>query len=102
MPRVDNLEELRALKPEIEAITSDYGLKDLRVFGSIVRGEMSEGSDVDFLATWPEPQQFSYFDLFDCQRQLQERLGRQVEIIDPQNISYWRLKKQILSEAVTL
>jgi len=44
-----NLEELRAFKPQLEHLAADYRACELRVFGSVVRGEADDTSDVDFL-----------------------------------------------------
>jgi len=99
MPRVNTLEELRALKPQILAITDRYGLKDIRVFGSIVRGEMTEESDIDFLARYPE-ENFSYFDLFHCGHAIENITGREIEFCHPEYIRYPSMEKHILNEAV--
>ena len=43
------LEYLRAEKrDEILALAQQYGIKDVRVFGSVVREEDTEDSDIDF------------------------------------------------------
>jgi predicted nucleotidyltransferase len=98
---VQSLAELRQLKPQIEAIASQYGLRNLRVFGSIVRGEMTATSDIDLLAEYPE-QDFSYFDLFHCQEDIERLVGRRVEIVHPAFIRYPEMRNTILHEARSL
>ena len=43
------LEELRTFRPEINAIARRRGVGDVRVFGSVARGDAGPDSDVDFL-----------------------------------------------------
>jgi uncharacterized protein len=44
-----DLGSLRAARRQIIAAASQRGLRDVRVFGSVARGEASETSDVDLL-----------------------------------------------------
>lgn len=43
------LEELRAQREQIVTLAAQHGASNVRVFGSIVRGEASEDSDIDLL-----------------------------------------------------
>jgi uncharacterized protein len=43
------MEELKAYREEIIAIANRYHAPNIRVFGSVARGEATENSDVDFL-----------------------------------------------------
>jgi len=43
------LEALRAREPEIQVIAAKHGAGNIRVFGSIARGDASTESDVDLL-----------------------------------------------------
>lgn len=43
------LEELKAYREEILAIAKRYHAPNIRVFGSVARGESTKDSDVDFL-----------------------------------------------------
>lgn len=54
-PRPDRptLEALRKHREEIEEIVSSFGANNVRVFGSIVRGEATEHSDIDLLIDVP-------------------------------------------------
>ena len=48
MPKL--LEQLRSKREEIYAIASKYSVSNIRVFGSVARGEERDDSDVDFLS----------------------------------------------------
>ena len=43
------LEVLRTKREEILSLAAKHGVKNVRVFGSVARGEEREDSDVDFL-----------------------------------------------------
>jgi predicted nucleotidyltransferase len=43
------LDELRQRRPEIERIAERHGARNVRVFGSVARGDAVPGSDVDFV-----------------------------------------------------
>ena len=70
------LSRLSEYAPEIRR---RFSVKALAVFGSVARGEASEGSDVDVLVTFKEK---ATFDLFmDLKFYLEELLGRGVDLV---------------------
>ncbi len=93
------LEELRAKKPEIEALAAKYGVSNIRVFGSVARGDAREDSDIDLLVTLPTDISLlgrahihnAFIDFFD----------RDIDLVSDRSISPY-LKKFILDEAVPL
>lgn len=44
-----NLDELRQYRPQILALAEKYGADNIRVFGSVARGDAKPESDVDFI-----------------------------------------------------
>lgn len=51
--RVPTLSDLREHRTEMLDVVSSFGGSNVRVFGSIARGEASDGSDVDLLIDVP-------------------------------------------------
>ena len=50
------LDELRRRRTEIQRIAESHGARNVRVFGSVARGDAVPGSDVDFLVDFdPDP-----------------------------------------------
>jgi predicted nucleotidyltransferase len=94
------LDELRAQKSAITALCGQYGVKRMRVFGSVARGEERPDSDVDFLVDFPRG-----YDLFAQRLPLTERLTdllrRRVELIPEHELSH-HIRDQTLKEAVDL
>lgn len=63
-----------------------YGVKEIGIFGSFVRNEAKESSDIDFLIEfYPEQKNFDNF--MELAFYLQNLLGRKVEIVTPQSLS---------------
>ena len=86
-------------RDEILRLAARYGATDVRVFGSVARGEAHEGRDVDFLVRM-EPGR-SIFDLAALVAELETLLGRRVDVV-PDDAIYWLLRRRILSEAQPL
>ncbi len=94
------LEELRTIKkPFIEAMAAECGLYELRIFGSVARGEERPDSDVDFLVKTGD--EVSLLDLVHFELEVGEILGRPVQAIPDDGLSPF-LKDRIINEAVPL
>lgn len=76
MPLRDRLSEMTEA---IRQAAAAHGALDVRVFGSVARGDEREGSDVDFLVTL-EPGR-TLLDLARLEIQLESLLGRRVDVV---------------------
>jgi uncharacterized protein len=93
------LETLRRdKKAAIAQLGEKYGARSMRVFGSVVRGENREASDVDFLVEFEKGR--TLFDLIGLRLDLQELLGVQVDVVTPGSLCY--IRSRVLSEAKSL
>lgn len=86
-------------RDQILRLADQYHTSELRVFGSVARGESNEGSDVDFLVK-PKPG-CSLFDLGGLLADLQELLGCRVDLVTDEGLKP-RLRERVLREAVPL
>lgn len=59
-------------------LAARYGASQVRVFGSVARGEARPDSDVDFLVSFPPDR--SIFDLVGLWLDLTDLLGREVDL----------------------
>ena len=80
-------------------LVEHYGVTNLGVFGSVVRGQAREGSDVDILADVPE--NMSLLGIISVENYLSDLLGMKVDFIPRSDIRR-ELKIHILDEAVTI
>jgi predicted nucleotidyltransferase len=92
-------ELLQAKREEILRICAKYGAHNVRVFGSVVRGEADERSDIDFLVEL-EPGR-TLFDLGGLQYDLEQLLGCRVDVVTERGLKP-RIRERVLREAVPL
>jgi hypothetical protein len=93
------LEELRRRRAELLRLAERHGARNLRVFGSVVRGETTPSSDLDLLVDW-EPGR-SLLDHAGLALDLQDLLGMRVDIGTERSL-HWYVRDRILIEAVAL
>ncbi len=77
---------------------------ELSVFGSVLREDFKETSDIDFLVVFDPQIQLSLMDLVGIQYELEELIGRKVDLVEKRSIENshnWIRRKNIL-EAATL
>jgi uncharacterized protein len=90
---------LKEKRNEIMHVASRYGAINIRVFGSVARGDSDEKSDIDFLVEMKPGH--GLFDMGGMLMDLQTLLGRTVDVITPQGIKP-RIRNRILREAIEL
>ena len=94
------LEELiRARRDEILQMASRHGAHNVRIFGSVARGEADEQSDLDVLVDLETGR--SLFDLGGLLVDLEELLGCPVDVVTEQGLRD-RIRHRVLQEAVPL
>jgi predicted nucleotidyltransferase len=93
--RLDQL--LEEKRGEILRIASEHGAHEVRVFGSVARGEADRESDIDFLVEL-EPGR-SLLDLGGLQMELESLLGRRVDVVTARSLKA-RIRERVLQEAV--
>ena len=92
-------EVIKRKRSDILRIAEKHGVRRIRIFGSVARGEAGPQSDVDFLVeVGPKHSRFFPGGLV---ADLQDLLGRKVDVVETEGI-YPLLKDQILKEAVAL
>jgi predicted nucleotidyltransferase len=90
---------LQSNRRDILALAEKRGARNVRIFGSVVRGEARPDSDVDFLVDL-EPGR-SVFDLGGLLMDLQSLLGLEVDLVTEAGLRP-RLRQQVVAEAKPL
>jgi len=93
------LDDLHAHRAEILALAERYGAYNVRVFGSVARGDATPDNDVDLLVNLPS--HFSLLDLSELVGALQTLLGCPVQIASAAHLRD-ELRPYILRDVVSL
>ena len=94
---IDDL--LKDKREDILRIAAKHGAYNVRIFGSVARGEADDQSDIDILVEM-EPGR-SLFDLGGLLMDLQDLLGRKVDVATEKGLRE-RVRERALKEAVPL
>jgi len=90
------LDQLRAHRKEILALAARHGVEDVRVFGSVARGEERPDSDIDLLIGMRYD--VDPFGFLRFRREVAALMGRKVDVVFEKGI-YHHLRDTILQEA---
>jgi predicted nucleotidyltransferase len=96
---IPTLRDLRLRRDEILRLAEKHNAFNVRVVGSVARGEADADSDIDLLMTLPPKR--SVFDLVSLWLDMQELLGHAVSII-PDSSADEAFMQSILKDAVSL
>jgi predicted nucleotidyltransferase len=92
------LEEIKEiLKKHKEDVVREYKVKEIGIFGSLVRGEQKKRSDIDILVEYSELPDL--LKLIELERHLQRLLKKKVDLVEKNGIRP-ELKDRILKEVV--
>ncbi|MFO0804254.1 MAG: nucleotidyltransferase family protein [Gemmataceae bacterium] len=92
-----NLEQVRQRRPDIERLARQYGAQNIRIFGSVARGDAGPQSDVDVLVNFERGR--SLLDQAGLQLDLVDLLGCKVDVVSEGAV---KPGHPILREAVML
>jgi uncharacterized protein len=93
------ISELRSHRDRILKLAAHHGARNVRVFGSVARGDERSDSDIDFLVDIEAGR--SVLDVIGLQQDLEELLGHRVEVFTDGDLSPY-MQNQVLAEAASL
>ena len=91
-----DIEIVKNKRNEIVRIARRHGATNIRVFGSVARGDDDQNSDVDFLVDLERGR--SLLDLGGLLMDLQKLLGRPVDVVTEKGLRQ-RIRERVLREA---
>ena len=94
-----NKEEVIALLRKNMNTLSEFHVKALYLFGSVVRGDEKMTSDIDILVEFEHDAHIGLFEFSRLQRTLSSMLGREVDLATPEAL-HKAMKGRIMEEAV--
>ena len=89
---------LEKIKPIVLIVLKKYKIKKASIFGSYARGEENKNSDIDILV---EPREGMGLEFVGMALELEDKLGRKVDLVTYKSISHY-LRKYILEDEVRI
>ncbi|MEX2473206.1 MAG: nucleotidyltransferase family protein [Gemmatimonadota bacterium] len=93
------LDRIRARRAEILALAERHGASDVRVFGSVLRGDAREDSDIDLLVRFHAGR--SLLDHVALRQDLADLLESEVDVVSEPAL-HWFIRDRVLAEAEPL
>jgi predicted nucleotidyltransferase len=97
--RAVTLDEVRAHRDAIIRLGQRFGVRNIRVFGSVARGEATPVSDLDLLVDVDRGH--GYFDMTGFALAVEDELGVMTQVATPGGLKL-RIRDRVLGEAVAL
>jgi uncharacterized protein len=97
--RMVTLDELRKRREQILALANSHGARNVRVFGSVARGEATQESDLDLVVDFDAGR--SLMDHGELVMDLEETLGCRVDVVSARGLRE-RFRERVLADAVPL
>ncbi len=90
---------LHSHRDSVLALAASIGAENVRIFGSVLRGEDTESSDLDLLVDVPRGT--TLLDMVRLQNALEDQLGVRVDVLTAGDLPV-RFREQVIREARTL
>lgn len=90
-------DDIALRRREIVAAAAEHGARDVRIFGSVARGEDRADSDIDLVVTLDAGR--TLLDLAELELRLEQLLGRKVDVITERSIRP-PVRAEVLRDAV--
>lgn len=99
LPKMTTSEIIKMRREKILAIAERHGADDVRIFGSVARGEAGPDSDIDFLVRFRAGT--TLLDQAALIRELEAALGSRVDVVSESGLKT-RIRERVLREAIRL
>jgi uncharacterized protein len=82
--------------PDLESFCRKWRVRELALFGSVLRDDFSPESDVDVLVTFAPEAPWNLWDVIRMQEELEGLLGRKVDLVEKEAIRNPFRRREIL------
>ena len=82
---------------DIVLLCKKYGINELSIFGSSIRDDFTQNSDVDILVSFGNGLEITLFDIMDLENEFSRLLKREVDIVEKESLKNPIRKNRILS-----
>jgi predicted nucleotidyltransferase len=82
---------------DIIVLCEKYGINELSIFGSSIRDDFTQDSDVDILVSFGDKSEITLFDIMDLENEFSQLLKRDVDIVEKESLKNPIRRDRILS-----
>jgi len=82
---------------DIIFLCKKYGINELSIFGSSIRDDFTQNSDVDILVSFGNKSEITLFDIMDLEDEFSQLLNREVDIVEKESLKNPIRRNRILS-----
>ncbi len=93
------LELLEKRRSEILALAEQHGAYNVRVFGSVARGDTTVESDIDFLVEFKPGH--GLIDRIALMQELEDLLGYEVDVVRERSLKQ-QIRERVMKDAISL
>ena len=83
----------------IIALAKKYRINELSFFGSILREDFQQDSDIDILVQFDDEADYSLFDIFEIKEEFEKALGREIDLVEKKGLRNPYRRDNILRNA---
>ena len=91
-------QHIRIPHDEIVAFCERHHIRKLSLFGSVMREDFNDDSDIDMLVEFDSGAVVTYFDMAQIEIELSNLLERKIDLREPQELSHY-FRKQVINGA---
>ncbi len=99
---ITELSRLPVTNKQIADFCQRWQITELALFGSVLRGDFRQDSDVDVLVTFAPEAHHSLFDFVRAQQELEDLFGRKVDLVEKDSITNPFRRRTILNSYQTI
>jgi predicted nucleotidyltransferase len=82
---------------DVVHLCKKYYINELSIFGSSIRDDFKENSDIDILVSFNKDSKITLFDIMNLEKEFSELLDREVDIVEKEALKNPIRKDKILS-----
>lgn len=79
---MNRVAQIEIPREKVAAFCQKWKVRELSLFGSVLREDFRPDSDVDVLVSFEPEAKWRFYDLMDMQDELSEILGRKVDLVE--------------------
>lgn len=82
---------------DIAVLCKKYSINELSIFGSSIRDDFNQNSDIDILVSFDKNAEITLFDIMELEKEISKLVNREVDVVEKESLKNPIRKNRILS-----